>query len=87
MLDRHLTEQGAAEVLGWSINRVVARVKILRLPERAQQMVGAGAIPLSAIDQLLSIGRVKPKPCARKRVRVMPWLTNQREPSRAAPHG
>jgi ParB/RepB/Spo0J family partition protein len=60
MLDRHLTEQGAAEVLGWSINRVVARVKILRLPERAQQMVGAGSIPLSAVDQLLSIGKVSP---------------------------
>lgn len=60
MLDRHLTEQGAADVLGWSINRVVARVKILRLPERGQQMVGAGAIPLSAIDQLLSIGGVAP---------------------------
>ena len=60
MLDRHLTEQGAADVLGSSINRVVARVKILRLPERAQRMVGHGAIPLSAIDQLLSIGRVAP---------------------------
>jgi hypothetical protein len=45
-------------VLGWSINRVVARVKILQLPERAQQMVGAAEIPLSAVDQLLSIGRV-----------------------------
>ena len=27
MLDRHPTEQRAADVLGWSINRVVARVE------------------------------------------------------------
>ena len=47
-------------MLGWSINRVLARVKVLRLPERARQMVGAGEIPLSAVDQLLSIGRVGP---------------------------
>jgi hypothetical protein len=57
MLDRGLTDQGAADVLGWSINRVVARVKLLQLPERAQQMIGAGEIPLSAVDQLLSICR------------------------------
>lgn len=60
ILDRGLTEQGAADVLGWSIHRVAARVKILGLPERAQQMIGAGEIPLSAIDQLLAIGRVAP---------------------------
>jgi ParB-like chromosome segregation protein Spo0J len=46
MLDRGLTEQAAADVLCWSINRVVARVKLLQLPERAQQMIGAGAVGL-----------------------------------------
>lgn len=60
MLDRGFTEQGAADVLGWSMSRVVARVKVLRLPERAQEMVGAGEIPLSAVDQLVSIGRPAP---------------------------
>src|SRR4051794_22316007 len=60
MLDRGLTDQGAADVLGWSINRVAARVKLLALPERAQQMVGAGEIPLSAVDQLVSIGAAAP---------------------------
>ena len=60
MLDRGFTEQGAADVLGWSMNRVAARVKVLGLPERAQEMVGAGELPLSAVDQLLSIGRVAP---------------------------
>jgi hypothetical protein len=60
MLDRGLTEQGAADVLGWSINRVVARVKILLLPERAQHMIGAGDVPLSSVDQLLAIGCIAP---------------------------
>jgi ParB/RepB/Spo0J family partition protein len=60
MLDRGLTEKGAADLLGWSVNRVTARVKILELPERAQQMIGAGAIPLSAVEQLRAIGRVAP---------------------------
>jgi ParB/RepB/Spo0J family partition protein len=60
MLDRGLTDQGAADVLGWSINRVAARVKLLQLPGRAQEMVGAGEIPLNAVDQLVSIGRVAP---------------------------
>jgi hypothetical protein len=60
MLDRAVTEQGAADVLGWSLSRVVERVKILRLPERAQQLIGAGSIPLSAVDQLLAIGRAPP---------------------------
>ena len=60
MLDRGLTEDGAAQALGWPKNRVTARVKILTLPERAQQLVGEGVIPLSAIDQLRSIGTVAP---------------------------
>jgi hypothetical protein len=60
MLDRGLTDQGAADVLGWSMNRVAARVKLLQLPGRAQEMVGAGEIPLNAVDQLVSIGRVAP---------------------------
>jgi ParB/RepB/Spo0J family partition protein len=60
MLLRGLTEKGAADVLGWSVNRVTARVKILELPERAQQMIGSGAIPLRAVDQLRAIGQAAP---------------------------
>jgi hypothetical protein len=60
MLDRGLTEDGAAQALGWAKARVTARVKVLELPERAQQLVGAGVIPLSAVDQLRAIGAVAP---------------------------
>ena len=58
MLDRGLTVDGAAQALGWHRARVSARVKVLELPERAQQLVGAGTIPLSAVDQLQAIGCV-----------------------------
>src|SRR5688572_12080025 len=40
--------------------RVTARVKILELPERAQQLIGEGVIALSAVDQLRTIGAVAP---------------------------
>jgi ParB/RepB/Spo0J family partition protein len=58
MLERGLTEDGAAQALGWNRARISARVKLLALPERAQQLVGAGTIPLSAVDQLQAIGGV-----------------------------
>ena len=61
MLARGLTEDGAAQALGWSKARVTARIKILELPERAQQLIGAGAIALSAVDQLRAIGTVAPE--------------------------
>jgi ParB/RepB/Spo0J family partition protein len=61
MLGRGLTEDGAAQALGWPKNRVAARVKILELPERAQQLIGDGLIALSAVDQLRAIGAVAPK--------------------------
>jgi hypothetical protein len=60
MLDRGLTENGAAQALGWPKNRVTARVKILELPERAQRLVGEGVIPLAAVAQLRAIGTVAP---------------------------
>ena len=40
MLQRGLSEDGAAQALGWAKARVTARVKILELPEAAQQLVG-----------------------------------------------
>src|SRR5438105_2665277 len=50
-----------ALALGWPKARVTARVKLLQLPERAQQLVGAGTIALSTVDQLRSIGQVSPE--------------------------
>lgn len=60
MLDRGLTEDGAAQALGWPKARVTARVRLLELPEQAQQLTGQSVIPLSAVDQLRSIGQVSP---------------------------
>jgi len=59
-LARGLSHEGAAQALGWSRQRVAARVKLLELPERAQELIGHGMIALSAVDQLRAIGRVAP---------------------------
>jgi len=61
MLDKGLTEDGAAQALGWPKARVTARVKLLELPEKARELVGTGVIPLSAVDQLRAIGTVSPQ--------------------------
>jgi hypothetical protein len=61
MLARGLTEDGAAQALGWSKARVTARVKILALPETAQALVGTGEIPVRGIDALLEIQAVSPE--------------------------
>ena len=58
MLDRGLTEDGAAQALGWTRQRVTARIKLLELPDRARQLIGAGVIPLSAVDHLRAIRQV-----------------------------
>src|ERR1019366_6279850 len=58
MLETGLSEDGAGQALGWPKVRVSARVKILELPEPAQQMIGSGVIALSAVDQLRAIGKV-----------------------------
>jgi hypothetical protein len=58
MLADGLTEDGAAQTLGWPKARITARTELLELPERAQQLIGAGAIPLPAVDQLRAIGKV-----------------------------
>src|SRR3954466_4377445 len=60
MLDRGLTQDGAAQALGWPKTRVTARVKVLELPERAQQLIGEDVIHLAAVDQLRAIGAVAP---------------------------
>ncbi|MGO9884416.1 MAG: ParB/RepB/Spo0J family partition protein [Solirubrobacteraceae bacterium] len=60
MLDRGLTVDGAAQALGWNRARVTARVKLLELPELAQQMFGDGRLPLSSVEQLRAVGAVSP---------------------------
>ena len=52
---------GAAQALGWPKARVTARVKLLELPELAQQMVGDGRLALSSVEQLRAIGAVSPE--------------------------
>ena len=61
MLDRGLTVDGAAQALGWPKARVTARVKLLELPELAQQMIGDGRLALSSVEQLRAIGAVSPE--------------------------
>ena len=58
MLDRGLSEDGAAQALGWPKSRVTARVKILELPERAQQLIGEDVIALAAVDTCSRSGGV-----------------------------
>lgn len=60
MLARGFSEDGTAQALGWPKARVTARVKILELPDRAQQLIGDGVIHLAAVDQLRAIGAVAP---------------------------
>jgi ParB/RepB/Spo0J family partition protein len=61
MFDKGLTEQGAAQALGWPQQRVAARVKLLELPEKAQAMIGSGILPLGYVDTLRAIGQVSPE--------------------------
>jgi hypothetical protein len=61
MLDRGLSEDGTAQALGWPRQRVTARMKLLELPDRARELVGAGVIALSTVDELRKIGDVSPQ--------------------------
>lgn len=63
MLDEHYTLDGAASALGWSRALVSARAKILELPETAQQVIGAGLLPVGMVETLLSIKEVSPQVC------------------------
>ena len=60
MLADGLSEDGAAQALGWPKARVTARVKLLELPERASSSSAPASIALSAVDQLRAIGKVSP---------------------------
>jgi hypothetical protein len=60
MLANGLSEDGAAQALGWPKARVTARMRLLELPETAQRMVGAGEIAPSSVEQLRTIGHISP---------------------------
>jgi ParB/RepB/Spo0J family partition protein len=60
MLNRGKTVAGVAEVLDWDQRLVTARMKLLELPERAQQLVGEGTIALSAVEGMRAIARANP---------------------------
>jgi ParB/RepB/Spo0J family partition protein len=53
MLDRGLTEEGAAQALGWPRQRVVQRAKLLALPDDVARAFGDGRLTLSSLDFLL----------------------------------
>jgi hypothetical protein len=61
MLAHGLSEDGAAQALGWPKARVTARMRLLELPPAAQQMVGNGQIALSSVEALRAIGTVSPE--------------------------
>jgi ParB/RepB/Spo0J family partition protein len=63
MLDEGYTLDGAATVLGWNRKLVSARSKILDLPETAQQLIGNGKLPVSAIATLTKIADVSAHLC------------------------
>lgn len=63
MLDEGYTLDGAATVLGWNRKLVSARARILELPEGAQRLIGAGALPLSAVATVARIAQVSPELC------------------------
>ncbi|HLB21089.1 MAG TPA: ParB/RepB/Spo0J family partition protein [Solirubrobacteraceae bacterium] len=63
MLDEGYTLDGAASVLGWSRKLVTERAKILALPQTAQQLLGNGKLPVSAVAVLGTIAEVSSSLC------------------------
>jgi hypothetical protein len=61
MLADGYSADGAAQALGWPKRRVTARQRILALPEQAQQQIGSGEIPVSALDAMLTIQAASPE--------------------------
>jgi ParB/RepB/Spo0J family partition protein len=53
MLDRGLTEEGAAQALGWPRQRVAQRAKLLALPDDVARAFGDGWLTLSSLEFLL----------------------------------
>ena len=63
MLEEGYTLDGAATVLGWSSKLVSARAQILDLPQVAQQLLGSGALPVSAVGTVARIAEVSSGLC------------------------
>jgi len=63
MLDEGYTLDGAATVLGWNRKLVGARAKILELPDTAQQLIGKGELPVSAVPTVAKIATVSRDLC------------------------
>jgi ParB/RepB/Spo0J family partition protein len=63
MLQEGYTLDGAATVLGWNRKLVSARAKILDLLGGAQQLIGSGELPVSAVATLTKIAEVSPELC------------------------
>jgi hypothetical protein len=61
MLDRGLTEDGNGQGARLAEEPRHRPIKILELPDRAQQLIGEGVIHLAAVDQLRAIGSVAPE--------------------------
>ena len=55
MLERGLTEEGAARALGWSRRSVTQRAKLLSLPDDVARGLGDGRIALADLETLLAI--------------------------------
>jgi hypothetical protein len=54
MLDRGLTEDGAAQALGWPRQRVAQRAKLLALPDDVARAFGDGSLTMSSLDFVLA---------------------------------
>jgi ParB/RepB/Spo0J family partition protein len=64
MLDQGLTEEGAAQALGWPRQRVTQRAKLLALPDDVARAFGAGWLAMSSLDFTLGFHQGFPGHCA-----------------------
>jgi ParB/RepB/Spo0J family partition protein len=64
MLDRGLTDDGAAQALGWPKQRVTQRAKLLALPDDIAQAFGEGWLAMSSLDFTLAVHERFPGHCA-----------------------
>jgi ParB family chromosome partitioning protein len=64
MVDRGLTEDGAAQALGWPKHRVTQRAKLLSLPDDVAQAFGEGRLAMSSLDFTLAVHESFPGHCA-----------------------
>jgi ParB/RepB/Spo0J family partition protein len=61
ILDEGKGEEQAAELLGISKNLVTRRVRLLELPDAAQQLLGDGTLTLAAVDPMREIAQANPQ--------------------------